>query len=70
MYCNITKITMTSYRLNGYKKLWHEKRSKTEVFDLKLLIFTLISDIAKPASQCGSNEGTCRRGARSALRRR
>ena len=33
------------------RKFLYEKRSKTAVFDLKLLIFTLIFDIAKPESR-------------------
>ena len=44
------------------RKFWHEKRPKTEVFDLKSLIFALIFDIAKPASQRAWSGGTCRRG--------
>ena len=33
------------------RKLLYEKRAKTAVFDLKLLIFTLVFDIAKPESR-------------------
>ena len=43
-------------------KFLYEKRSKTAVFDLKLLIFTLIFDIAKPESRRERCGGTCRKG--------
>ena len=44
------------------RKFVYEKRSKTAVFDLKLLIFTLIFDIAKPESRrerCGGTYRKC-----------
>ena len=43
------------------RKFLYEKRSKTAVFDLKLLIFTLIFDIAKPEFRHGRCSGTCRK---------
>lgn len=51
MCCNITKITLTSYLLNKYKKISARKKVKNEVFDLKLLIFALVFYIAKPESR-------------------
>ena len=50
------------------RKFWREKRSKTEVFDLKLLVFTLIFDIAKPAFQRVWSAGTYRKAVRIKFR--